>query len=77
MDKMEADEKFAKAGKPHDFVKYHKLPDKLTAVGVECRDQHNKFHRGPADKNPTLQKELWQPYWLTEAKKYKDDFVYD
>ena len=76
-DKLEAEEKFAKAGKPHDFIRYNKMPDKLTQISAGFKDKHNKFYKGPADKAPFLEKEQWVPYWIAEQKKYKDDFVHD
>jgi hypothetical protein len=53
------------SGKPHDFIRYHKLPEKLIPINIECNDKHNKFHKGKREKSMFLQKEDWEPYHVT------------
>ena len=43
MEKQEALRKFQEAKKPHDWIKYHKLPEVLTQISVDFKDKHNKL----------------------------------
>ena len=63
MQKNEEVEKFLAAGKPHDWYKYHKLPEKLQAIDQNPESQH-------------LDKDKWCPAYLELARTMKDDFVY-
>ena len=45
MEKQEALRKFQEAKKPHDWIKYHKLPEVLTQISVDFKDKHNKLDR--------------------------------
>lgn len=42
-DKQEAIRKFQEAKKPHDWIKYHKLPEVLTQISADFKDKHNKL----------------------------------
>ena len=55
--------KFIEAGKPHDWIKYHKLPGKLNPIS---QNQGKQF----------LEKTKWIPAYLELARTLKDDFVY-
>lgn len=61
--KNEDFEKFLAAGKPHDWFKYHKLPEKLESID---QNLESKF----------LDKDKWIPAYLELARTMKDDFVY-
>jgi len=48
-EQQEAEEKFLAAGKPHDWIKYHKLPEKLLPVSGSFKDRHNKVTGGKVE----------------------------
>jgi len=51
------------AGKPHDWIQYHSLPDILEPISQVKQKQF-------------LQKSKWIPAYLELARTMKDDFVY-
>lgn len=73
MEKQEALRKFQEAKKPHDWIKYHKLPEVLTQISVDFKDKHNKLVTRAGIKvesSPFLQKEEWKPLKVSK----RDDF---
>ncbi len=43
IEKQEALRKTQEAKKPHDWIKYHKLPEVLTQISADFKDKHNKL----------------------------------
>jgi len=43
MNKQEAIRKFEEAKKPHDWIKYHKLPEVHTQISANFKDKYNKL----------------------------------
>ena len=74
-DKQEAIDKFLAAGKPHDWLQYHKLPMRLEPMTQKFNDPHNKANPH-SEKTVFLKKDSWTPAYLELARTMKDDFVY-
>lgn len=70
-EKQEEIDKFIAAGKPHDWLQYHKLPSRLEPISSKCPDKVVK-----AEKSQFLKKDSWTPAYLEIARTMKDDFVY-
>ena len=74
--KQDEMEKFMAAGKPHDFIKYHKLPMKKMPISQKFDDTHNKLAGSAQEASQFLDKDTWIPAYLELARTMKDDFVY-
>ena len=75
-EKKEAIDKFLAANKPHDWKKYHDLPEKLIPMSQQFQDHHNKWNGKTKEEAQFLDKEKWIPAYLELARTMKDDFVY-
>ena len=75
-EKKDAIDKFMAANKPHDWKKYHDLPEKLVPVAQQFQDDHNKWGGRTKEEKAFLDKEKWIPAYLELARTMKDDFVY-
>ena len=76
MEQQEAIDKFLAAGKPHDWLQYHKLPSRLEPITSTFPDIHNKVPGSKPENSQFLQKGQWTPAYLELARTMKDDFVY-
>lgn len=71
-----AEDKFAAAGKPHDWLKYHDLNHRYIPVSKQFDDKHNKVAGKTKEATEFLSQDQWTPAYLTLARTMKDDFVY-
>lgn len=75
-EKQKALDDFIKAGKPHDWYMYHKLPALLEPVAGRFGDKYNKVAGNKKEESVFLKKDAWIPAYLELARTMKDDFVY-
>lgn len=75
-EKEDEERKLLASGKPHDWLKYHKLPDKLLPISDNFENIHGKWPQQKKEASQFMDKDKWIPAYLELARTMKDDFVY-